>query len=53
MKEYLVVWKIDVLANTHEQAVIEALEIMRDKGSCATIFDVYQSPKTIDAEDIC
>lgn len=52
MKEYLVTWKIDVMADSEENAVIEAFDIMRDKGSSATIFEVSSVPKTVDVEDI-
>lgn len=41
MKEYRVVWEIDVTARNHKDAATQALEIQRDAGSIATVFDVY------------
>lgn len=40
MKSYLVTWVIDIEANSPEEAAQEALDIMRDEESTATIFDV-------------
>ena len=41
MKEYRIVWEIDVAARNHRDAATQALEIQRDVESIATVFDVY------------
>ena len=41
-KEYLVVWQIDITARDHKEAAEIALDIQRDPGSLATVFDVYE-----------
>jgi len=38
--EYLVTWQIDILAESKLEAAQHALEIMRDKNSIATFFEV-------------
>jgi len=40
MTEYKVVWKIDIIADTPQEAAKEALEIQRDSNSEATVFEV-------------
>lgn len=45
-KEYLVVWKIDITAGDHREAAEIALDMQRDPGSLATVFDVYEQGKT-------
>lgn len=44
-KEYLVVWKIDITAGDHREAAEIALDMQRDPGSLATVFDVYEQGK--------
>lgn len=39
MRTYRVVWKIDVEADSFEDAAREALRIQRDPTSIATVFD--------------
>ena len=38
MSLYRVTWEIDIEANSHEEAAIEALQIHRDENSIATMF---------------
>ena len=40
MKTYRVTWEIDIDANSPYEAASRALEIQRDPGSTATVFDV-------------
>jgi len=40
MNQYHVVWKIDVWANSHEEAARNTLRIQRDPDSTATVFGV-------------
>lgn len=40
MRSYLVTWCIDIEATSPEAAAAEALDMMRDEDSTATIFDV-------------
>lgn len=40
LREYLVVWAIEIGAEDSESACREALEIMQDKHSTATVFHV-------------
>jgi hypothetical protein len=42
MKGYNVFWGIDVSANSPKEAAQKALEIMQDKNSTATVFQVTQ-----------
>jgi hypothetical protein len=42
MASYIVVWEIDVEADSHEKAAEEALRIQRDKESTATVFKVIR-----------
>jgi len=51
MSEYRVVWAIDIVAESHEDAARKALEIHRDPDSTATVFDVTESG-TGDIRDI-
>lgn len=52
MPEYLVVWKIDLDADTPTEAAKKALEIQRDPDSIALVFEVYENkncePEKID-----
>jgi hypothetical protein len=41
MRTFSVNWKIDIVAETPEEAAKQALEIHRDPNSTATVFDVY------------
>ena len=41
-KMYRVVWKIDLYACSKRQAAKKALEIQRDRGSLATVFEVKE-----------
>jgi len=41
MKEYLVQWEIELKAESAEDAARQALAIMRDPDSMATVFDVF------------
>jgi hypothetical protein len=43
MAEYLVTWKIEVAADSPEDAALQALEIQRDPESMATVFDVVDT----------
>lgn len=45
LKDYLVVWKIDIVAKTPEEAAEKALEIQREPNGWATVFEV------VDKED--
>jgi hypothetical protein len=50
LKEYRVVWEIELYATSPRNAARQALEIHRDPESTATVFDVYQlkpMPKNI------
>ncbi|MEI6166504.1 MAG: hypothetical protein WCS52_04860 [bacterium] len=40
-------WEIDVDARTAREAARKALEIQRDPGSIATVFDVQHKGKTV------
>ena len=42
LKTFHVVWEIDIDANTPRRAARKALQIQRDAGSTATVFDVTQ-----------
>jgi len=39
---YSVTWKIDVMAESHEEAAKIALRIQHDANSAATVFDVKE-----------
>ena len=41
MKNFCVMWEIDIEADSPEEAAIKALGIQRDPTSWATVFDVY------------
>jgi hypothetical protein len=43
LREYHVIWEIDVDATSYRQAAKKALQIQRDPGSTATVFDVYRT----------
>jgi len=45
MPEYLVTWKIDIEASNPKEAAKQALEIMRDPESTATVFEVEDKKK--------
>ena len=53
MNEYTINWTIEVDANSPEEAANQALEIMRDPDSTATVFEVIEiggnTVKMIDA----
>ncbi|MBI4446889.1 MAG: hypothetical protein HY645_13410 [Acidobacteria bacterium] len=42
LKEYRVVWEIELYACSPREAAQRALEIQRDADSIATVFDVYR-----------
>ncbi len=50
--EYRVTWTIEITAETRQEAAEEALEIVRDPNSIATVFEVYDPdtgiPESID-----
>ena len=50
--EYQVTWKIEVEAESFEEAVKLALEIQRDPNSIATLFEVKDASGTIRELDI-
>lgn len=50
MKTYLVVWEIDIEANSPHEAARKAREIQLDPQSTATSFDVYK-PECVDLAD--
>jgi len=54
MAEYLVVWKIELDADSPEEAAKEARRIQLDPESYATVFDITKTDEmlTIDLEDI-
>ncbi len=54
MKEYLVSWEIELMAESAEQAAQLALEVQRDTKSMATVFQVHSedNTETIDLIDI-
>lgn len=41
MKNFRVMWEIDIEADSPEEAAVKALEIQRNPDSWATVFDVY------------
>ena len=51
MSEYTVNWTIEVEADSYEDAVLQAYEIMLDKDSEATCFQVIKSKDIILHED--
>jgi hypothetical protein len=42
MADFLVCWEINIEAATAREAAREALRIMQDKSSTATVFDVFE-----------
>ena len=48
MTEYLVTWKIDIDADSPEEAAAQALICQRDPESTATIFEVTEKPVVVD-----
>lgn len=56
MKSYYVVWRMEIEADSHEDAARRALAIHRDPESIATVFDVCEAPhgfeRTIDLTKI-
>lgn len=57
MKLYIVVWEIDIEAESPEEAARMALEVQRNPDSIATVFEVYESgtgdpPEVIDPLEI-
>jgi hypothetical protein len=53
MRTYIVTWFIDIEAESPEEAAAEALDIMRDEDSTATIFDVKWDGNTKTVEVNC
>ena len=51
MPEYLVRWEIEIDAETPREAAAEALKIMRDAESTATVFKVAAAYDDVDAEN--
>lgn len=52
---YKLTWKIDIEAESPEEAALKALEIQRDPDSIATIFDVAcegKYVKTVDTQEL-
>lgn len=45
-REYYVEWRIDILADTPEEAALKALQIQRDPESSATYFHVSRQGKS-------
>jgi hypothetical protein len=43
LKQYSVVWKIDIYAEDEKEAAIQALKIQRDPDSIAVVFDVTRA----------
>ena len=52
MNEYEVTWTITIDAESPREAAEKALEIQRDKRSCATVFDVESITDRHDAVTI-
>jgi hypothetical protein len=53
MPEYRVKWEIDIEADDHTEAALQALKIQRDNRSTATIFTVTdQSNGSIEEVDL-
>ena len=50
--QYLVTWKIDIEADTPEEAAQIALDIQRAPGSAATFFEVRDSDNKWHAIDL-
>ena len=55
-REYHIVWKIELDADSYEEAALAALATMRDSASIATVFSVTDRKtsicKDIDTEDL-
>lgn len=59
MKHYLVTWRIDIEADSAEEAAVQALICQRDEESTAAVFEVLEvddiinrSPVTIDLDGL-
>ena len=55
MKNFRVMWEIDIEADSPEEAAVKALEIQRNPASWATGFDVYHEPTgyvRVDTEEL-
>jgi hypothetical protein len=52
MKSYRIIWEIDVEANNPTEAAAKAQLIQQDKGSEATIFEVYEDGKYVETLDL-
>lgn len=50
MKEYRVLWEIEVTAESPKEAVKRAREIQLDPESIATVFEVSEVPELIDLD---
>ncbi len=48
MKTYLVTWRIDIDADSPEEAAAQALTIQRDIESTAAVFEVLETDDLID-----
>ena len=55
MAEYVVRWKIELEADSPQDAAAQALDIQRDPDSIATVFDVVDpggASKTVDVAEL-
>jgi len=52
MPDYVVEWQIELRAENPQEAAQEALDIQRDSGSLATVFNVIQPGGTICRVDL-
>ncbi len=50
--EYHIIWRIDVEAESFEEAIQIALQIQRDPNSIATLFEVRDASGTIQELDM-
>lgn len=52
MKSYLVTWRIDIEADSPEEAAAQALIIQRDAESIATCFEVLEVDESTNREPV-
>jgi hypothetical protein len=52
MKQFRVLWEIDIYADTAKEAAEKALEIQRDANSMATFFEVHDGEGHIKGIDL-
>lgn len=55
MADFLVTWSIDITADTPEAAAREAWRLMRNEGSIANVFDVFDGtgePVHVDLQEL-